>query len=272
MDLDFIQVSFLAILQGLTEFLPISSSGHLLLPSVFWGWPDQGLTFDVAVHLGTLVAVLVYFRSDVRRLLAAWFLSLGSGKTNDDSRLVWLLIIATLPAGIAGLLFADVLEQYARSVGVIAISSIFFALLLLWADKTGMNRRELSDLNWKRALFIGIAQMLALIPGTSRSGVTMTAALFCNLNRQAAARFSFLMAIPIILASGSLKFIDLLQGDGGFNLAIDWLTLVYAAGLSALVAFSCIHFFLRLIESIGFLPFVIYRIVLGLLLLADYLV
>jgi undecaprenyl-diphosphatase len=272
LDLDLIQVSLLATLQGLTEFLPISSSGHLLLPSLLLGWADQGLGFDVAVHVGTLLAVLAYFRSDIRRLLVAWILSLGGGNTSDDSKLVWLVLIATLPAGIAGLLFSDVLEHYTRSVLIVAVTSIVFALLLLWSDRAGKQRQELFDLNWKQALFIGIGQMLALIPGTSRSGVTMTAALFCNLNRQAAARFSFLLAIPIILASGLLKSIEVVNSDNGLAVAEDWLILVYAAGVSALVAFSCIHFFLRLIESIGFLPFVIYRIVLGSLLLAVYFV
>lgn len=272
MDLDLIQVSLLAILQGLTEFLPISSSGHLLLPSLLLGWADQGLSFDVAVHMGTLLAVIGYFREDISRLLVAWFLSFRSGQSSDDSKLVWLLVIATLPAGLTGLLFSDALELYARSVVIVAVTSILFALLLLWSDWAGEQRRELIDLNWKQALFIGIAQMLALIPGTSRSGVTMTAALFCNLNRKAAARFSFLLAIPIILASGLLKTIEVLNSDSGLGVADDWLILVYAAGVAALVAFSCIHFFLRLIESIGFLPFVIYRIVLGVWLLAVYFV
>jgi|TARA_B100000809_G_scaffold242059_1_gene265798 undecaprenyl-diphosphatase len=272
LDLDLIQVSLLAILQGLTEFLPISSSGHLLLPSLLLGWADQGLSFDVAVHVGSLLAVIGYFRSDIRRLLLAWLLSLHSGKSSADSKLAWLLLIATLPAGITGLLFSDVIELYARSVIIAAVASIIFALLLLWSDRVGKYRKELFDLNWKQALFIGIAQTLALIPGTSRSGVTMTAALFCNLNRQAAARFSFLLAIPIIVASGLLKFIEVLNSDAGVGVAGHWQTLMYAAGISALVAFSCIHFFLRLIESIGFLPFVIYRIVLGCVLLAVYFV
>lgn len=272
MDLDLIQVSLLAILQGLTEFLPISSSGHLLLPSLLLGWADQGLSFDVAVHVGSLLAVIGYFRSDIRRLLLAWLLSLHSGKSSADSKLAWLLLIATLPAGITGLLFSDVIELYARSVIIAAVASIIFALLLLWSDRVGKYRKELFDLNWKQALFIGIAQTLALIPGTSRSGVTMTAALFCNLNRQTAARFSFLLAIPIIVGSGLLKFIEVLNSDAGVGVAGHWQTLMYAAGISALVAFSCIHFFLRLIESIGFLPFVIYRIVLGCVLLAVYFV
>ena len=272
MDLDLIQVSLLAILQGLTEFLPISSSGHLLLPSILLDWPDQGLTFDIAVHLGSLGAVLLYLRSDVKRLLVAWFLSLTRGRHSDDSKLAWLLIIATLPAGLAGLLLSDVFEQYARSVGIIATTSIVFALLLLWADKTAGHQRGVFDLSWKQALFIGVGQMFALIPGTSRSGVTMTAALLCNLNRQASARFSFLMAILVILASGLLKSVELLRAGGVSTMTVDWPIMLYATGLSALVAFASIHFFLRLIDAIGFLPFVIYRITLGVLLLAIYLV
>lgn len=271
MNLDFLQISLLAILQGLTEFLPISSSGHLLLPSILFGWTDQGLTFDVAVHLGSLLAVVIYFRRDIQRLTLAWFDSVAARQQSDDSRLAWLLIIATVPGGIAGLLASDLIEEYARSVVVVAITSIVFALLLLWSDRAKIKRdnkqKGLLELNWKSALFIGCAQVLALIPGTSRSGVTMMAGLFCQLTRGAAARFSFLMSIPIILASGLLQSFELYSaGSDGFQ----WLTLLYAATISGLVAFSCIHFFLQLIERVGFLPFVVYRIFLGTLLLLIF--
>lgn len=267
MTLDILHLSFLAILQGLTEFLPISSSGHLILPSLLLGWTDQGLTFDVAVHFGSLCAVLIYFKDDVSRLTLAWCSSLTSGIKSDDSRLAWLVILATLPAGITGLLFSDLIQQYARSLIIVALTSISFALLLYWSDKAGNKQGGLLDLNWKNALMIGCAQVLALIPGTSRSGVTMTAALFCNLNREAAVRFSFLMAIPIILASSLLTTAELLASGSE---TIQWLTLIYAAFISGVVAYSCIHFFLRLIERIGFLPFVIYRVILGSILLIYY--
>lgn len=264
MNLDYFQITFLAILQGLTEFLPISSSAHLILPSLLFSWNDQGLTFDVAVHVGTLFAVVLYFKQDLYRLATAWLLSLSSRRNSEDSKLAWMLIVASIPAGIAGLLFNQSVEQYGRSLLVIAVASIVFALFLLWSDKAGTRQRNLHEIDWKTTLLIGLAQVLALIPGTSRSGVTMTAALFCNLDRQAAARFSFLMSIPIILASGLLKTVELITQTG---VAVQWLVLVYAAAIAAIVAYFSIHFFLQLIQAIGFMPFVIYRVLLGIGLL-----
>lgn len=264
MNLDFFQITFLAILQGLTEFLPISSSGHLILPSLLFSWNDQGLTFDVAVHVGSLLAVVAYFNKDLYRLITAWWASLSSRRNTDDSRLAWMLIVATIPAGIAGLLLNQSIEQYGRSLLVIAITSIVFALLLLWSDKAGSRQRSLRELDWKTILLIGFSQILALIPGTSRSGVTMTVALFCNLSRHAAARFSFLMSIPLILATGLLKTMELVgQGDA----SVEWMVLLYGAGVSAVVAYLSIHFFLQLIQVVGFTPFVIYRVLLGCVLL-----
>ncbi len=268
MNLDFLQISLLAILQGLTEFLPISSSGHLLLPSILFGWSDQGLTFDIAIHIGSLLAVVIYFRRDIQKLMLAWIGSISSRTQSDDSRLAWLLIIATVPGGIAGLLANDLVQEYARSsVVLVAMTSIVFALLLLWSDRSGVKQKGLMELHWKSAVLIGCAQALALIPGTSRSGVTMTAGLFCQLSREAAARFSFLLSIPIILASGLLKSFELVSVGGD---SFQWLSLFYGATISGVVAFSCIHYFLQLIERIGFLPFVLYRLVLGLLLLIIF--
>ncbi|MEX2468738.1 MAG: undecaprenyl-diphosphate phosphatase [Pseudohongiellaceae bacterium] len=266
LQLEYWQISLLAVVQGITEFLPISSSAHLLLPAILLDWPDQGLTFDVAVHVGTLVAVLAYFRRDVQTLFLAWCGSLG-GERSPQARLAWLLIAATIPAGIAGLLLNDWIEQYARSALVIGATSILFALLLWLADRVRTPERSLEDVGWRTALFIGAAQVLALIPGTSRSGITMTAGLLCGLGRRDAARFSFLLAIPIILASGALRGVDLLASGAA---TADWPLLLYAASLAAVVAYACIHFFLRLIERIGFLPFVLYRVVLGIILLGLY--
>jgi len=265
-ELDMGQVTFLAFIQGLTEFLPISSSAHLLLPTLLLDWSDQGLTFDVAVHVGTLIAVLVYFLPDIRALFMAWCRSFG-GRHDSHSRLAWYLILATFPAGISGLLLNDWIEEYARSALVIGITSIVFALLLLVADLGSRRDRSLEQITWREAAFIGFAQVLALIPGTSRSGITMTAALLCRLSRRDAARFSFLLAIPIILASGLLRSIDLLAAEGG---SLQWSQLLYAATLSAVVAYACIHYFLRLIERVGYLPFVIYRVLLGILLLGFF--
>ena len=262
--LDFFQVTILAALQGATEFLPISSSGHLILPSLLFAWNDQGLTFDVAVHVGTLFAVLIYFKDDLQRLVLALTMCVFRREQSQDSKLAWMLLAATIPAGLSGLLFASQVEQYGRSLLLIGITSIGFGLLLLVSDRIGNKQRTLADMNWKTALLIGFAQILALIPGTSRSGVTMTAALFCNLDRAAAARFSFLLAIPIIAASGLLRGIQLLR-DG--TESVEWLVLLYAIFISAVVAYLCIHYFLQLIERFGFLPFVIYRVLLGIALI-----
>lgn len=264
MELDFIQVTFLAVLQGATEFLPISSSGHLILPSLLFSWSDQGLTFDVAVHIGSLMAVLVYFARDLQRLLTAFLASIFRKQHSPDSKLAWMLLAATIPAGLCGLLFNAQVEEYGRSLILIGTTSIIFGALLLLSDQRGNKNRSLAELDWKTALIIGFAQMLALIPGTSRSGVTMTAALFCDLDRAAAARFSFLLAIPIIAASGLLRGMDLMQAGSA---SIEWFTLLYAIIVSAVVAYLCINYFLKLIERVGFLPFVIYRVLLGLVLI-----
>lgn len=265
--MELLQVTLLAILQGVTEFLPISSSGHLILPAELLGWQDQGLVFDVSVHVGSLFAVLYYFRRQVISLGLAWFASLHSRSATEESRLAWLILLATLPAGLAGLVLNDVVEQYARSIALIATTSIVFALLLFLADRREGAAGDLLSLTWKSALLIGLAQMLALIPGTSRSGVTMTAGLFANLSRHAASQFSFLLAMPIIAASGLLKMFEFFQL--GATVA-DWLTLLYGALVSGVVSYFCIHYFLNLIGRIGFLPFVVYRIVLGLVLFGVY--
>ena len=267
LDLSFFQISFLSLLQGLTEFLPISSSGHLILPSELFGWQDQGLIFDVAVHVGSLIAVVLYFYVQLLELLIVFVRSLIKREQTEASKLAWLLILATIPVGIAGFILNDVVELYSRSMLVIAISSIFFSLLLYFSDKPKPVTLAVHELTWKAGLLIGIAQLFALIPGTSRSGITMTAALYCNLSRDAAARFSFLLAVPVITASGLLKSVELYTADTSGS---QWLMLLYAASLAALVAFACIHFFLKLIERIGFLPFVIYRLCLGGLLLVIY--
>lgn len=267
-----LQISFLAFIQGVTEFLPVSSSAHLILPSALLGWDDQGLTFDVAVHLGSLCAVLWYFRAQVVELASAWLGSVfRQAESSDASRLAWLLILATIPAGLAGILLEPYVESYARSAKVIGAASIVFGLLLFWADRRGLIAgrpvSRLADLGWRRALLIGLAQALALIPGTSRSGITMTAGLFCGLRRELAASLSFLMAIPIIAASGLLRGVELLESP---LTASDAFVLLYATLLSAIVAYLCIHYFLRFITRIGFLPFVIYRVLLGTVLLVFF--
>ncbi|MBJ7277033.1 undecaprenyl-diphosphate phosphatase [Marinobacter salarius] len=253
----------LAVIQGLTEFLPISSSAHLILPSQVFGWPDQGLAFDVAVHVGTLAAVVWYFRAEVGRLTVAWAGDTVRGRVGQDSGLAWAVIAGTVPAGLAGLLLNDFIETTLRSGLVIAVSTIGFGLVLWWSDAVGRRNRDLPALTMKDAVIIGVAQALALIPGTSRSGITITAALFLGFGREAAARFSFLLSIPLILAAGLLKTLELVEQGG----ATDWAAIALGAALSFVSAVVCIHLFLKFLERLGLMPFVIYRLVLGLLLL-----
>jgi undecaprenyl-diphosphatase len=261
--MDIIQIIILAIVQGLTEFLPISSSAHLILVPLVLEWPDQGLVFDVAVHLGSLCAVLVYFRREVMAMILAWSKNLAGSESTADSRLAWWVILGTIPAVLIGFLFKDIIETELRSAWVIAIATIVFALLLWVVDLGNSKRRNESQLKFSDAAIIGCFQALALIPGTSRSGITMTAGLLLGLTRQAAARFSFLLSIPIIFASATLQTLELLQASH----VIDWLALFLALGLSALSAGICIHLFLGLIEKVGMLPFVIYRLLLGAILI-----
>ncbi|WP_434356977.1 undecaprenyl-diphosphate phosphatase [Parasalinivibrio latis] len=253
-----IEAFWLALIQGLTEFLPISSSAHLILPSEVLGWPDQGLAFDVAVHVGTLMAVVLYFRTEVITLLKAFFASF-SGDRSPEAKLAWMIALATIPACIFGLLMKDFIEIYLRSAYVIATTTIVFGLLLWWVDRNAKLADDEYQCDWKKALFIGIAQALAMIPGTSRSGATMTAALYLGMTREAAARFSFLMSIPIILLAGGYLGMKLVTGSE----PVDWMALAIGIVVSFISAYICIHYFLKLISRMGMTPFVIYRILLG---------
>ena len=254
------QVVFLALLQGITEFLPISSSAHLILVAEFGGWGDQGLPFDVAVHLGTLSAVCLYFRQDLGAYLSSG-VDFAAGRGADAQFEELLKVsLATLPVVIGGLLFKDLVEGDLRSLATIAWATIGFGLVLGIADRF---RGEKADVSWLMAGLIGLAQMLALIPGTSRSGITISAALLLGLSRTSAARFSFLLSIPVIILATGLSVMKLLQQA----LPVDWLALLLGTLLSGLSAYACIHLFLRFIERIGMLPFVIYRLLLGVALL-----
>ncbi|MGH1485874.1 MAG: undecaprenyl-diphosphate phosphatase [Cellvibrionaceae bacterium] len=254
-----LHIIVLALIQGITEFLPISSSGHLLLPTGVLGWPEQGLAFDVAVHVGTLAAVVIYFRQDIIAIISDWLGSLAGKGHTDNSRLAWYIALATIPASIIGLLFDDFIEGHLRTTFVIAMTTISFGLLLGYADRASHKAtHDLTKMTVTIALIIGFAQALALIPGTSRSGITITAALLCGLSRDSSARFSFLLAIPIILLSGGYKTVQLLSLP-----SVNWGDLLLGAVLSAASAFLCIHYFLKFINRIGMMPFVIYRLILG---------
>ncbi|UJF19115.1 undecaprenyl-diphosphate phosphatase [Vibrio sp. SS-MA-C1-2] len=265
--MSYFEAFFLALIQGLTEFLPISSSAHLILPSEVLGWADQGLSFDVAVHVGTLAAVVIYFRKEVITLLSAWFGSLFKKQHSRDSKLAWMIIIATIPACLLGLFLKDFIELYLRSAYVIATTTIVFGVLLWQVDKHSTQVNDEYHVGWKEALYIGIAQAIALIPGTSRSGITITAALKMGLTREAAARFSFLMSIPIILAAGGYLGLKLAVSD----VAIEWSGLALGIVVSFLSAYACIHLFLKFVTKVGMYPFVIYRLILGIGLFAFLL-
>jgi len=261
--LDWIQITVLALIQGLTEFLPISSSGHLILMPQLFDWPDQGLAFDVAVHVGTLLAVVLYFRKDVWLMSRDWTLSLVTRQPTSNSRLAWWVILATLPAIAFGLVINDGLEAALRNPLLIAATTIGFGALLWWSDVKGKQIRDEYSLSFKDIMIIGFAQALALIPGTSRSGITITAALMIGLNRHAAARFSFLLSIPIILGAGTLKMKDLLESTH----PVQWDALIGGAVISFISAYIVIALFLKWIQKIGMTPFVWYRFALGALLI-----
>jgi len=250
---------YLALLQGFTEFLPISSSGHLILLPGFFGWSDQGLAFDVAVHVGSLIAVISYFRHDLKRMFVDWLASIGQRQLVGESRLAWSVLFATIPAALGGYFLNDIVELYLRSPLVIAITTILFGALLWWADIKGKRQRDEHSVGWRDVITVGIAQMIALIPGTSRSGITMTAGLMLGMTREAAARFSFLLSIPIIILAGGYLSMKLVTSDT----VIAWDFLAVGVLVSAVTAYICIYYFLKLLNRMGMLPFVIYRFVLG---------
>lgn len=258
-----LEIIILAIIQGITEFLPISSSAHLLLPAELFGWVSQGLAFDVAVHVGSLLAVIIYFRKDIVSLTIDWFKFGFTANQSTQSRLAWWVVIATLPAIVFGFLMKDWIELNARTALVMATTTILFGLLLWYADVKAKQIQKIESLTLKQAVIIGFAQVLALIPGTSRSGVTMTAGLMLGLDRESAARFSFLLSIPVILGAGTFSTFELL----GMGEAVDWQALLYGAAFSFVSAYLCIFLFLSWISRIGMLPFVIYRLALGAILL-----
>ena len=261
--MDSLQIVVLAIIQGITEFLPISSSGHLILVPYFTDWPDQGLEFDLAVHIGTLTAIVAYFRRTLAAMARDWVRSVAQMREVGESRLAWAVLFGTIPAGLVGMAFRHDIETTLRSPFVVACTTIGYALLLLVADKFGAQQRDERSIGWLDVVVIGCAQALALVPGTSRSGVTITAGLFRNLSREAAARFSFLLAVPVMTAAGLAELAGYAENTG----PIDMRALVLGLVLSAVTGFVCIHYFLKWLTRFGMLPYVLYRLVLGAVLL-----
>jgi undecaprenyl-diphosphatase len=265
--MDIIHAIALALVQGLTEFLPISSSAHLILVPVLTGWPDQGLAFDVSVHFGTLAAVVLYFREELLAMAASWSRSLVTRNPDDEAMLAWAVLLGTIPLGLAGLLLHDYVETVLRSPLVIATTTIVFGLLLGYADKVGVQTRCEYRLGAGRVAVIALAQVLALVPGTSRSGITITAGLWVGLDRKAAARFSFLLSVPAIGMAGLYEITRLVEATD----PVLWTDILVGMAVSGVSAYLCIHYFLKLLDRVGMLPFVVYRLVLGVVLFALFL-
>ncbi|RHW76817.1 undecaprenyl-diphosphate phosphatase [Colwellia sp. RSH04] len=258
-----LEIIILALLQGLTEFLPISSSAHLILPSQLLGWQDQGQAFDVAVHVGTLIAVMLYFRKEVGSMIVAWIGTIGFGPSKHsnsfDGKLAWWILFASIPLGLVGLFAANFIEEHLRSALVIAATTLLFGFLLGFADIKAKENASLEKIGFKGAMLIGIAQAIALIPGTSRSGITMTIGLLLGLSRDNAARFSFLLSIPAIIMTGGYLAVKLMTSTETVN----WMTMGLGSLLAFISAYACIHYFLIILEKLGMMPFVIYRLILG---------
>jgi len=256
----------LALLQGLTEFLPVSSSAHLILPAKVLGWPDQGPLIDLMAHLGSLGAVLLYYRKDVVRIIYGGvdLVSFNPERQNKPrARLALFIGIATPPALIVGFVMSAVgWAEVVRSPRIIAWAMIGFGIVLWLADIWGKRIKTVETMNWQAAALIGLAQVLAFIPGTSRSGITMTAARALGFTRSESARFSMLMAIPVILAGGGYAFLKLLKGGTGAG-AASWQDGLIVASLSFVAAYFAIYVFMKLIERISFFPFMVYRLALG---------
>jgi undecaprenyl-diphosphatase len=257
----------LGLVQGLTEFLPVSSSAHLRLTAAFSGWEDPGAAFTAITQIGTEAAVLLYFRRDIWRIISAWVASLGGRRKGDpDARMGWLIIVGSLPIVVLGLLFQDRIETTFRDLRIVATALIVFSLILYWADRVGEKRRELDQLTVGHGITYGLAQALALIPGVSRSGGTITAGLFLGYSRSAAARYSFLLAIPAVLGSGFFQAYEELGGDVA-GPGVSWGPTILATVLAFGVGLTVIAWLLRYLDRGSFAPFVVYRIALGVLVL-----
>jgi undecaprenyl-diphosphatase len=264
--LSVLEAIVLGIAQGLTEFLPISSTAHLRIVPAFAGWDDPGALFTAVIQLGTMVAVVIYFWRDLMRITTTWLSSLRRPELRGelDARMGWYVIIATIPIGVVGLAFNDQIETGARNLYLIGAVLIAAGLVLAVADRVGRRVRDLGDVRRRDAVWVGIAQALALIPGTSRSGATITAGLFLGLQREAAARFSFLLSIPAIVLSGLYGLTELITGDDSVSFG----ALALATVVAFVFGYVSIAFLLRYLANHSMMIFVVYRVVLGVIVLA----
>lgn len=254
----------LGIVQGLTEFLPISSSAHILIVSRIFGWGDPGAAFTAVSQIGTETAVLIYFRHDIARILRAWLRSFGNSEVRRsiDARMGWYVIVGTIPIAALGLTFAPLIESAARNLWLVAIVLIVFGLLLGAADRWGSKVKEISSLNFRDGVLFGIGQALALIPGVSRSGATISAGLALGYSRYAATRYAFLLAIPAVLASGLYEATKI-----GDDPAVQWGETIVATLIALIIGYLVIAWLIKWVSTRSYMPFVIYRVVLGSLLI-----
>jgi undecaprenyl-diphosphatase len=262
-----IEAIVLGIVQGLTEFLPISSSAHQRIVPALFGWQDPGAAFTAVTQLGTEAAVLIFFRHEVWAIATTWLRSLRDPRlrSHSDARLGWYLLVATIPIGVLGLVFENEIESGARDLWLIGTVLIVFALVLGYADRHGRHEREISELSTRDGILIGLAQSLALIPGVSRSGATMSAGLLLGLQRPAAAKFGFLLAIPAVVASGVFQLEGIISGEEGGDEPFGYVAL--ATVIAFVIGYAAIAWFLRYLAHHSVRLFVIYRLVLGSLVL-----
>jgi undecaprenyl-diphosphatase len=256
----------LGITQGLTEFLPVSSTAHLRIVPAFVGWDDPGALFTAVIQLGTMLAVVIFFWRDLVRIVRAWLSSLRHPEVRStlDARMGWYVIVATIPIGIFGLAFRNQIEDGARNLYLIGITLIALGLLLLLAERVGRRVRDLENVGMRDAVWIGLGQALALVPGVSRSGATITAALFLDMKREAAARFSFLLSIPAVVLSGLFGLVELARDNGDTSFS----SLAIATVIAFFVGYVSIAFLLRYLAHHSTLVFVVYRVVVGSLVIA----
>lgn len=267
--MEWFQAVVLGVLQGLTEFLPISSSAHLRIYPELFGWEDPGAAFTAVTQIGTESAVILYFARDIGRIVSAWFRSLGSGSGGrrrrarydpQDARMGWFVIIGTIPIGALGYLLQDVIRDDFRSLWIVATTLVVLGVILGIADRVGRKERTLADLTYKDAVLIGFAQALALIPGVSRSGASISMGLFLGLDRAAAARFAFLLAIPAVLGSGIFEWPGAMEEGSVIGVG----PTILATAVAFLVGFAVIAWLMSWLERRSFAPFIVYRIALGL--------
>jgi undecaprenyl-diphosphatase len=263
-QLSWLQAILLGISQGLTEFLPISSTAHTLIISRLLGWPDPGAAFTAVTQIGTELAVVLYFRKDLVRIISAWFASFmsRSARATPDAKMGWYVIIGSIPIAVAGIFFKDSIETTARNLWLVAVALIFMGILLGLVDHFAKHTKEQSDLTWRHAIYFGLGQALALIPGVSRSGATITAGLAMGFKRDTVARYSFLLAIPAVFGSAAFTAGDISTDD-----FVNWPATIISTVISFIVGYFVIAGLMKYLQTRTFLPFVIYRITLGSVLL-----